>query len=116
MLKIFLLHQIVQTGVLVASAIRVTLAKAKDFVDTVGCSLLCDDELACLGANLLQVGGIDQFAVLPVAGTLFGVRTSIRARTKTTPLHFEDIPLYVRIHRDILVNILHKYNNKDTVS
>jgi hypothetical protein len=86
----------------------VTLAKAKDFVDTVGCSLLCDDELACLGAHLLQVGGIDQFAVLPVAGTLFGVRTSIRACTKTTPLHFEDIPLYVRIHRDILVNILHK--------
>lgn len=115
MLKIFLLHQIVQTGVLVASAIRVTLAKAKDFVDTVGCSLLCDDELACFGAHLLQVGGIDQFAVLSVAGTLFWVRTSIRARTKTTPLHFEDIPLYVRIHRDILVNILHK-NNKDTVS
>ena len=106
-LEIFLLHQIVKAGVLIAAATRVTLTEAKDFVDTVGCSVLCDDDLTCFRAKLLLISGIVQFVVLSVAQTLFRVRTTIWTRTKTTPLHFVDIPLHVSIHRDILIDILH---------
>jgi hypothetical protein len=106
--EIFLLHQIVKAGVLIAAATRVTLTEAKDFVDTVGCSVLCDDDLTCFRANLLLISGIVQFVVLSVAQTLFRVRTTICTRTKTTPLYFVDIPLHISIHRDILIDILHK--------
>jgi hypothetical protein len=99
-------HQKVLAQVLVASAVGMALIEAEYFVDGgFGAHLECY-HFAGLRAQLFVVGGVLQFPVRLVAGTLLGVLTTVQTVAKVLASRLLQVPLNVLVDHIVLSDVI----------